>query len=306
MNYFVYIAPWVFGSVAIGVGIGFLLGRNLPESREPDAPSPETQAVLKILLELLGEAEKLENNVAHHNTEIQENAREVDELHVTGQMESIKERLLQHMTTLVESNEQLKEDLVCTRYRLEESAQEIDHARQEARSDELTGVANRKAFNEKLHLLLDAWRRENESFALILADLDHFKRVNDSHGHQVGDHVLQVAGDGLNELTRDSDFVSRYGGDEFAILLTKVNEEIGLKVAKRICDGIADALCHSVQGIEASVTFSMGLTVPHKGDTDEEILNHADQALYQAKQTGGNRVVLYQESDTEAARTSPG
>ena len=165
----------------------------------------------------------------------------------------------------------------------------------------MTGVANRRAFNEKLHLLLDAWRRENETFALILADLDYFKRVNDSHGHLVGDRVLQMAGDGLKELAREGDFVGRYGGDEFAILLPKVDMEVGLKVAKRICGGIADALCLSVQGIEVSVTFSMGVTVPQEGDTDETILKRVDEALYEAKQKGRNRVVFFQKSDAEMA-----
>ena len=132
MNTFVCIAPWVFRSVAIGVGIGYFLCRNLHEPGAGDASSPEVKAVLKMLLELLGAAEQIESNVAHHNTTIQENAREVDNLHVSGEMETIKQVLMQHMTTLVESNEHLKEDLVCTRYRLEEQAQEIDHARQEA------------------------------------------------------------------------------------------------------------------------------------------------------------------------------
>jgi diguanylate cyclase len=305
MNDFFTIAVWVFGSVAIGVGVGFFLGRNLPDIREPSEPSEETQAALRLLLELLGAAEHIVNNVDTHKTTIQENLRKIDNLHVSGEMESIKQTLLHHMTTLVESNDQLKEDLVCTQYRLEEQAQEIDHARQEARNDELTGVNNRRAFNEKLHLLLDAWRRENEPFAMILADLDQFKRVNDSHGHQVGDHVLKMAGDGLKELTRATDFVGRYGGDEFAILLPKVNQDIALKIAHRICHGIADALCHSVLGIEVSVTFSMGVTVPCQGDTDEAIVKRADQALYRAKQTGRNQVVLYQESDAKGAMTQP-
>jgi diguanylate cyclase len=301
MNDFFTIAAWVFGSITLGIGVGLFYSRIFTDVQEPSEPSEETQAALRMLVELLGSAEHIVNNVENHNTTIQENVQQIDKLHVTGEMETIKQTLLRHMTTLVESNERLKEDLVCTQYRLEEQAQEIDHARQEARSDELTGVANRRAFNEKLHLLMDAWRRENEPFALILADLDQFKRVNDSHGHPMGDHVLKVAGDGLKELIRATDFIGRYGGDEFAILLPKVNQEIALQVAQRICRGIADALCRSLLDIKVSVTLSMGVTLPCQGDTDESILKRVDQALYRAKQTGRNKVVLYQESDMDAA-----
>jgi diguanylate cyclase len=296
MNAFLTIAPWVFSSVTIGLGVGFFIGRSVANVRKSGEPSVEAQAALKVLLELLGTAEHIVDNVADHDTAIQENARQIDNIQVTGEMAKIKQLLLHHVTALVESNERLKEDLVCTQYRVEEQAQQIDHARHEARSDELTGVANRRAFNEKLHLFLDAWRRKNESFALILADLDQLKWVNDSHGHQVGDRVLKLAGDGLKELTRATDFVGRVGGDEFAILLPKVNQEIALKVAQRICHGIADALCQSLQGIEVSVTFSMGVTVPRQGDSDDSILKRVDQALYRAKQTGRNHVVLDEEA----------
>ena len=109
-----------------------------------------------MLAELLNAAQKIENNVESHGSIIQENARQVDRLHVTGEMETVKNALLHHVTALLVANEQLRDELVCTRYRLEEQAQEIDHVRQEARSDEVTGVANRRAFDEKLHLLLDA------------------------------------------------------------------------------------------------------------------------------------------------------
>jgi diguanylate cyclase len=304
MNDFVTITAWVFGSITIGIGLGFYLSRFFTDIRKPGEPPAEIQAALRMLQELCDSAEHIVNNVENHNTTIQENVRQIDKLPVVGEMETIKQILLHHMTTLVESNERLKEDLICTQYRLEEQAQEIDHARQEARNDDLTGVANRRAFNEKLHLLMDAWRRENEPFALILADLDHFKRVNDSHGHPMGDHVLKVASQGLKELIRETDFVGRYGGDEFAFLLPKVNQDLALKVAQRICRGIADALCRSLLDIDVSVTFSMGVTLPCQGDTDASIFKRVDQALYRAKQTGRNKVVLYEVSDTEAA-TAP-
>jgi diguanylate cyclase len=301
VNLLVYIAPWVLASVAVGIAVGVLLGRGRSKDRGHEAVSPESHAVLKMLTELLGAAEQIVSNVEHHNTEIHENAEEVDRLHVPEEMETIKHTLLHHMTTLLASNERLQEDLVCTRYRLEEQAQEIDSARQEARRDELTSVANRRALNEKLHLLLDGWRRQQEPFVVILADLDQFKWVNDSHGHQAGDRVLKAAGDGLRRLAREGDFVGRYGGDEFAILLPGTDRDLGMELARALCSGIADnSFAVAVRGGEVTISFSMGVAVPHEGETDESILQRADQAMYRSKRTGRNHVVC-EESEEELA-----
>jgi diguanylate cyclase len=296
MDSFTYITLLVLTSVLIGIVVGNLVGRTRgKETEDQDAASPETRAVLKMLAEVLGAAERIASNVETHNTEIQENAQQVDGLPVTGDMAVIKHALLSHVKALMSSNRRLQEDLVCTRYRLEEQAQDIDHARREARTDELTAVANRRAFDEKLHLLLDTSRREKEPFVLILADLDQFKRVNDAHGHQAGDHVLQMAGTGLKQLIREGDFVGRYGGDEFAILLPNTNLDIGMEVANHICQGIsAEAFCIMVQGGEVSISISMGVAVSVDDDDDESILLHADQALHRSKSAGRNNVRCYE------------
>jgi diguanylate cyclase len=286
-----HIAPWVLGSVAVGVFVGILLARARVKAGDRSDLSPESQAVLKMLTELLSVSEHIATNVENHNTEIEANAQQVDKLQTSGEMETIKQTLLHHMTTLLSSNRHLQEDLVCTRYRLEEQAQEIDHVRQEARRDALTEAANRRAFDEKLHLLLDDWRRHDQPFVLVLADLDQFKRINDAHGHQAGDHVLKAMGKGLAELTREGDFVARYGGDEFAILMPKTTREVGMELADGLRRGIADnSFCFATRGGGVAISFSMGVAVPHEGDTDESILQRADQAMYRSKRAGRNHV----------------
>ena len=125
MSLLAYIAPWVLVSVAVGIAVGVLLGRGRNKGSGPEQASTEERALLKILAELLAVAEQMASNVEHHSTKIQENAQQDDRLHVTGEMETIKEALLYHMTALLASNQQMQEDLVCTRYRLEEQAQEL-------------------------------------------------------------------------------------------------------------------------------------------------------------------------------------
>jgi len=206
-------------------------------------------------------------------------------------MESVKRTLLGQMEALRSSNQRLQEDLICSRYQLEEQAVEIDHVRREARTDGLTGVNNRKSFDEKLHLLLSAWERERQPFVLILIDLDHFKRINDAHGHPGGDSVLEKVGTWLREWAREGDFVARYGGDEFAMLLPHADLQVGMDLAESIRAGTADRASRvSLKGHHVSISLSMGVASPRQGDTTATILQRADSALYKSKGCGRNQV----------------
>jgi len=301
MDSLAYIAPWVLGSVCIGVVAGFFLSHNRFKGQEGSSAQKERQAALKVLVELLKAAERLDCNVQCHNTEIQESAEHVVSLQVTGEMETVKQALLGHMAALLTSNKRLQEDVVCTRYRLEEQAQEIDDARREARTDTLTTVANRKAFDEKLHLLLATWLREEEPFVLMLSDLDQFKRINDSHGHLGGDRVLSKVGNWLKEWVREGDFVGRYGGDEFAILLPRTELSVGIELAETVRCRVADQASRvALRGEQVSVSLSIGVAAPWEEDTAESILHRADHALYKSKRLGRNQVQCQEPVPEEA------
>ncbi len=298
MHALLYIAPWVFGSVCAGLVAGFFLQRGRGNGRGDKLVEQERQAALKMLVELLDSAERINSNVENHNSEIQENVQQVGNLRVTAEMESVKQALLGHMTALLDSNKQLQEDLVCTRYRLEEQAEEIDHARREARIDELTSVANRKAFDEKLHMLLDAWQREQRPFVLLLADLDQFKWINDAHGHQAGDRVLQAVGASLKRWVREGDFIGRYGGDEFAVLLPYTEREVGVELAETLRCRTTDRTSRvALRGEQVPVSLSIGVAAPREGDSTESILQRADEALYKSKQRGRNQVYCEQSAE---------
>jgi diguanylate cyclase (GGDEF)-like protein len=264
--------------------------------------------MLKALLGLLKSTEQLTTDVDSRNTELAQVGRSVGDLHVTGELQEVQHELLRQIAAVIESNHRLEDDLVCTRYRLEEQARELDRTREEARTDTLSGTANRKSFDEALQFLVASFNREGTPFALVLADVDHFKWINDTHGHPAGDRVVEGVGEFLNECIREGDIAARYGGDEFTLLLPHVDREAAARIADRIRVGVERRNFDiGVRGERVSVTFSMGLAAVRQGDTFESVLQRADKALYRSKQSGRNQLTtdaaLPDESELAAAGT---
>ncbi|MFB6355975.1 MAG: GGDEF domain-containing protein [bacterium] len=155
--------------------------------------------------------------------------------------------------------------------------------------DELTGLYNFRYFRSELsHRVKEIERYGDTPFCLLLLDIDHFKNVNDTHGHQKGDEVLKAIGEILRDVTRDADIVCRYGGEEFSIIMPETGKKEGYNLAERIRESIED---HDF-GIEGNLTISGGLAeYPIDADYDDGLINVADEHLYEAKESGRNQVV---------------
>jgi len=156
-------------------------------------------------------------------------------------------------------------------------------------TDELTGLYNRKHLMETLTAEITRSKRNDHTFALLVVDIDHFKLVNDTYGHQKGDEVLLRLGEIFLETVRSCDYVARYGGEEFIIMLPEVGKAGGREVAERIRQRVARERINP-KGDRITVSIGMAMFAEH-GESPETLFQQADQALYAAKTTGRNRVV---------------
>lgn len=175
--------------------------------------------------------------------------------------------------------------------------------------DALTQIGNRRAFELALERELARARRSREPVTVMMADLDHFKTVNDQHGHPVGDRVLRRVAAEISTVLRRTDHVCRCGGEEFALILPDCGRSLAEEVAERIRDRIARLSISSDTGIGLSVTLSIGLTcwqpANDLADVGSRLVRTADRALYRAKRAGRNRAVFDGIADEQRTRTVP-
>lgn len=219
----------------------------------------------------------------------------------TVQVRSASARLLRIVD---EAAEQVQEQKATTEKRIRSLSEmvrglheELDQVKEEALEDALTGLYNRKSFDDRLENELRKARLAPYQFSLIMIDLDHFKAVNDTYGHVIGDRVLQACGKALQEVVlRRSDFCARYGGEEMAVILADCPSFGAAKVA--------ESLRKSIEGVhvkagkkEIEVTASFGVAEGCDEDLAEDLIERADAALYIAKRSGRNKVVVAGEGE---------
>lgn len=179
-----------------------------------------------------------------------------------------------------------------------ENAANVQRLRRQGLTDTLTAINNRRFFEQRLQEEIDVAHRSGSPLSCMLLDVDHFKNVNDTYGHQVGDQVLREIASLVRAQLRGSDVLARYGGEEFAALLSKTPVETAEEVAERVRTGVEKHVFQLPGGEVFTVTISIGLAtytplnVPgHTSPVGELLVGHADRCLYQAKTAGRNAIV---------------
>jgi diguanylate cyclase len=232
------------------------------------------------------DAERLGSQLDGTVTQI-EHSNSVDEIRQLLRTAIAETRAMRESTTALKSHFDAKTREIQT------LQQELDHARKRALTDTLTGLANREALYGALESAIHDAEAQGTVLCLLMVDIDHFKRVNDTQGHLVGDRVIRFVASTLKRMVKGKDTAARFGGEEFAVVLPDTPPGGAMALAENIRRAIADARLVRSDTREplSQITVSIGVGSYRRGEEVNALIDRADQALYAAKTGGRNRVV---------------
>lgn len=203
-----------------------------------------------------------------------------------------------------QENAKLGKNLNQSKQNISQLQESLIAVRMESLTDALTGLANRRHFDAALSDVIAAAETAREPVSLLMADVDHFKRFNDAHGHQLGDQVLRLMATALKQCVKGQDIVARYGGEEFAIILPNTELDEAVAVANNIRTAVAahEVVKRSTSERLGRMSLSVGVARHRAGMTAQELIECADACLYRAKMSGRDQVIA--DTDTRIDRSA--
>ncbi|MFQ5731275.1 MAG: GGDEF domain-containing protein [Planctomycetaceae bacterium] len=289
-------------SACVGFGVAICIERrsrraqrqdlDRDESEDRDESDLDSEFVRELVEGLLELTSAVDDNVDRHTSQV---ARINDQLNSDGGLEPAA--VVAAAKKLIESNKQLSSDLATSKTEMQLQQRQLDSYMTQARTDELTKLANRRAFDEELRRRLAQWERQGTPVSLLMIDVDHFKRFNDYHGHQTGDDVLAGVAEVLEETARGMDIVARYGGEEFAAILPGTELREAAIAGERHRAAVAEFVI-ALEEAELRVTVSIGVAQVVQSEDRNGLVKRADEALYAAKQAGRNCCFYHNDETT--------
>ncbi|HEX5470233.1 MAG TPA: GGDEF domain-containing protein, partial [Lacipirellulaceae bacterium] len=284
-----------------GIALGMWIRRSDAfRTRRGEHDMMQANLIAKHLRSLTDE---MTTNVGEHRSKLDR----ASQLLASGRAnedESLAELVVDVIGDILRANQDLQSKLEMAECRLQEQAAEIEAHISRSLTDPLTGLPNRREFNERVEERMAAWTRRHDVFSLLLLDVDHFKKLNDRHGHLAGDQVLAAIGRALRGAIRREDAVARYGGEEFAILLPSTPLEQAVVVVQKVREAVARTIVNR-NGQQMSITISAGLATIEPNERVEMLIQRADSALYAAKAAGRNCAYMHNGIDCQLAVCSP-
>lgn len=262
-----------------------------------DGISRDVRSLLTQVLSLVGDAD---SGVENFSNSLKDAEDALNSDAAESELPRLVTSLLKETESMMESSSLYKEQLLASTQEVEQLRFDLEKVKQEALRDPLTGLANRKVLEQELAKVISC-AGEEKTACVLMADVDHFKRLNDRFGHLVGDKVLKYVAHTLTSAVKGRDCVTRFGGEEFCIILQDIKADSARSVAESIRKTIQDAnLKRSETGESLGrVTVSLGVTEVVVGDTPETIVGRADKALYTSKNQGRNRVTVVEAPSEE-------
>jgi diguanylate cyclase len=247
----------------------------------------ETQKMLKGIFEQILSANK---SASGYTNKLEEYSRKLTAAEQLSHIQEVIANIINDTQEMEESSSHLQKKLEEATTQTENLRRRLQTTEKEAMKDALTGLANRKSFDQKAKALYEEYKKEGNGFSVIMLDIDHFKQFNDKYGHSIGDEVLRKVGTSLHEGVKGGDLPARYGGEEFVVLLPRTTLDNACIVAEHIRKNISEKKLKRVSTGESlgNITVSLGVSEIRTDDTIETVLERADKALYLAKGSGRN------------------
>ena len=249
------------------------------------------RTVQKIIQAMNASIEQADQEVGKFDESLQACATQLNADMSADDLKQVVDGLLESTRDMHQGTQDLHRHLEESRKEAEQLKEELQKARIEATTDALTGLANRKGFEEKLKELEGDEEYLNQSHALIIGDIDKFKSINDTYGHIFGDKIIKVVAKAFSNLTKGKDLAARFGGEEFVILLPDTAIEGAVALAESIRSSIERGRVYNPKNGEEirRITISLGVTEISHGESIDETIARADEALYRAKEGGRNQ-----------------
>ena len=275
-----------------------LYGRFCAESDEAELRKL-TKDLQQVLVTVLGEVTDLSGQTEKYDAVVSKSVDKLSEDASVQEIKSVVSEIIDETKEIGKSGKAIKEKLKETTEELKTLQQEFEQAKTAAQVDFLTGVANRRAFDETLAASSDQADSDGSDLCLLMIDIDHFKKFNDEHGHLIGDEVLKFVTKKIKTFVRGGDFLARFGGEEFAVILPRTPLPGARTVAEHIRAFFSQATLKAATTSQklGVLTVSIGAARYRPGESAGDFVNRSDQALYLAKNTGRNRVAT--EADLE-------
>ncbi|MCF6194477.1 MAG: GGDEF domain-containing protein [Kangiellaceae bacterium] len=262
------------------------------ETHDSQALDGYHEATKELIEKLLLELKEVSGGSDEYLSSMEMCEKQLRENPDVSQLNDIVGQVIEKTKNINETNKGLAESLKKMEEEVNTLKSGVESLTEQANTDQLTKIANRRGFELKYELFEQDFKENGNEFSLLLIDIDHFKKFNDTHGHTIGDKVLSYVAGTLNSAIDMEDIAARFGGEEFVIALKNTNQEKAMQTADKLRVIVSNKKLRSNQakGSLGNVTISIGVATIKSDEDFDSLMDRADKAMYQAKSNGRNKV----------------